>query len=85
MEGFLLTISIWGVSAIILGLLIAGIGVVPIAMIATLTKGLWPQFIELALLAILTFSCRILALKLWGEDKPLKEPDAFKFENKALL
>jgi len=69
MEGFLLTLAIWGIGAIIIGFLIVGIGVVPIAILATLIKGLWPQFIELVLLTILTFSCRLGALKLLEGDR----------------
>jgi hypothetical protein len=69
MEGFLLTLAIWGIGAIIIGFLIAGIGVVPIAILATLIKGLWPHFIELVLLTILTFSCRLGELKLLEGDR----------------
>ncbi len=64
MEGLLLTLSIWGVGAVIIGLFIAGVGVVPIAMLATLFKGMWWALLELILLTIMTFSCRIGALNL---------------------
>jgi hypothetical protein len=36
----LLTLQIWGIWAVIIGLLIIGIGVIPIAMIATLFHGM---------------------------------------------
>src|SRR5437870_4460788 len=37
----LLTFQIWGWFAVVIGLLIAGIGIVPIAMLATLFSGEW--------------------------------------------
>jgi hypothetical protein len=64
MEGFLLTLALWGVWAVIVGLFIAGIDVVPIAMLAALLKGMWLPLVELILLAIATFGCRFGALSL---------------------
>lgn len=64
MEGLLLTLSIWGVGAAILGLLILGVGVVPIAMIATLVRGMWGYLVELSVLVVATFGSRALALRL---------------------
>ena len=66
MGGFLLTLSIWGVVGVIVGLFIAGIGVVPIAMVATLVKGMWGSLFELVLLLIMTFGCRAGGLSLAG-------------------
>lgn len=64
MEGLLLTLFIWGLGAVFIGLFIAGVGVVPIAMLATLLKGMWWPLIELVLLTIMTFASRIGALSL---------------------
>lgn len=64
MEGLLLTLFIWGLGAVFIGLFIAGIGVVPIAMLATLLKGMWGQLVELVLLTIMTFGSRIGAMSL---------------------
>jgi hypothetical protein len=64
MEGLLLTLSIWGLGAVIVGLLILGIGVVPIAMLASLLKGMWWPLIELVLLTIMTIGSRVGALSL---------------------
>lgn len=64
MEGLLLTLFIWGLSAVFIGLFIAGVGVVPIAMLATLLKGMWGPLIELVLLTIMTFGSRIGAMSL---------------------
>jgi hypothetical protein len=64
MEGLLLTLFIWGLGAVFIGLFIAGVGVVPIAMLATLLKGMWGSLIELVLLTIMTFGSRIGAMSL---------------------
>jgi hypothetical protein len=64
LEGLLLTLAIWGVGAVFIGLFLAGVGVVPIAMLATLLKGMWGPLIELVLLTIMTFGSRIGAMSL---------------------
>ena len=61
MDGLLTTLSIWGTGAVIVGLLMGGIGVVPIAILATLLHGLWVHLGELIGLVVLTFGCRFLA------------------------
>ncbi len=62
MEGLLLTLAIWGLGAVFIGLILAGVAVEPIAMLATLLKGMSVPFVELVLLAIMTFGSRIGAL-----------------------
>ena len=62
--GLLLTYIIWGGFAVFIGLFIAGVGIVPVAMLATLIKGLWGPFGVLIGLTILTFGCRIAGLSL---------------------
>ena len=57
MKGLLLTLSIWGLVALIMGLILGGIGVVPIAMLATLIEGMWIPLIELVLFTIVTYGC----------------------------
>jgi hypothetical protein len=57
---FLLTYSIWGATALFIGLFLAGIGVVPIAMLATLFNGEWSIFGQLVLLLVFTFGSRSL-------------------------
>ena len=56
--GLLLTYHLWGAWAVFLGLFILGVGVVPIAMLATLFKGMWPQLGELIFLTLLVFGVR---------------------------
>ncbi len=58
--GLLLTWILWGGLAVIIGLFILGIGVVPIAMLATLFNGMWIELGLLCLAVLLTFGLRIL-------------------------
>lgn len=46
------TFSHWGIIALIIGLLILGVGVVPMAFLATLIAGLWSGFFELLIISI---------------------------------
>lgn len=62
--GLFLTWVLWGGIAVLIGLFIMGIGVVPIAMLATLFNGMWPELGILVLTIILTFGLRFLGLKL---------------------
>lgn len=66
MEGLAQTYTLWGVPAVIVGLFLAGVGVVPIAMLATLVNGLWMAFAELLCLAVVTLGTRVIALKIAG-------------------
>ncbi len=59
--GLLLTYFLWGGIAVFIGLFMFGVGVVPIAMLATVFKGLWPTLGELVFLTILTFGTRFAA------------------------
>ncbi len=70
MEGLLTTLNLWGVGAVVFGLCFAGIGVVPIAMLATLFHGKWSQLGELVGLMILTLGSRVFAL--WLEEKAIE-------------
>ena len=55
MKGLLLCLLIWGIWAVIIGVLLAGVGVVPIAILATILNGDWAHGIELIVLTVLTF------------------------------
>jgi len=56
----LLTYLIWGATAVFIGLLIAGIGVVPIAIFATALNGEWAITGQIILLLVFTFGSRML-------------------------
>jgi len=62
--GLLLTYVLWGGVAVVIGLVIAGIGVVPMAMIATALKSQWSDTGQLILLTVLTYGSRIYGLYL---------------------
>ncbi|MHB8303944.1 MAG: hypothetical protein ACYDC6_14105 [Acidobacteriaceae bacterium] len=66
MDGLVLTMTIWGGWAVVIGLFIMGIGIVPIAMLATLFHGMWFRFTELVFLLALTFGSRFLAIWIGG-------------------
>lgn len=51
----LLTYHLWGAIAVYIGIFFFGVGVMPIAMLATVFKGMWSTFGELVLLTVLTF------------------------------
>jgi hypothetical protein len=56
----MLTLQIWGIWAAIIGILLLGVGVVPIAMVATIFNGMWSEFIQLLSSIIIVFGSRIL-------------------------
>lgn len=60
--GLLLTYHLWGAWAVFLGLFLFGIGVVPIAMLATLFNGMWPQLGELVILTVLVLGVRAYSM-----------------------
>jgi hypothetical protein len=76
MDGLLVTLSIWGDWAVIIGLCFAGVGVVPIAMLATLFHGMWAALGELAFLAVLTFGTRVAAF--WIGEKTTEPADGWR-------
>lgn len=60
--GFILTYSIWGAWAVVIGVLFLGGGVVPIALLATAINGYWDPFLTLLVVTALTFGARIIGL-----------------------
>jgi hypothetical protein len=47
--GFLIVYDLWGLVGLVIGLLLGGVGVVPLAALAALTKGAWPLLETLGL------------------------------------
>lgn len=62
--GLLLTWMLWGGVAVIIGLVFLGVGVIPIAMLATLFKGMWAELGLLILAVVLTYGLRVLGMHL---------------------
>jgi hypothetical protein len=54
----LATMIFGGTLTAIFGLMVAGVGIVPAALVATVFKGEWGPFWDLILLIFLTFGCR---------------------------
>jgi hypothetical protein len=77
--GLTLTYNLWGGGAVLLGLVLLGVGVVPMAMLATAFAALWSTFGQLMLLAVLAYSTqrfgRILFLKLQREDQKIYDAE----------
>jgi len=61
---FLITYTLWGATALFIGLFLAGVGIIPIAMLATIFSGEWSIFGQLVLLLVFTFGSRMLGLYL---------------------
>lgn len=57
--GLILTWTLWGWIAVVFGIMMAGVGVVPIAILATLLNGMWPELGVLVLAVVLTFGARM--------------------------
>ena len=60
--GFILTYALWGVWAVVIGILFFGGTVVPFALLATLFKGMWDPFFTVLVLLVLTFGSRIAGI-----------------------
>jgi len=61
---FFFTLQTWGWFAVIVGVFMAGVGVVPIAILAALFHGRWSIIAQLLLGLLLTFGCRLFGLYL---------------------
>jgi hypothetical protein len=74
----IVVINIWGYGALAVGLLFAGVGVVPVALLATLIHAEWPWFLNLIISIILTFGARWLGawLATASEDRMVLEDDS---------
>lgn len=64
--GLAVTLSLWGILAVIIGVLLGGIGVVPIGMLAALFHGRWDIFFTLLVMIVLTFASRLIGTLLAG-------------------
>jgi hypothetical protein len=66
-------VQLWGYVALFVGLFLAGIGVLPVALLAALFHGAWPLFWDLIFGAVLTFSTRYVGVRLTGQRAPEEE------------
>lgn len=61
------TYDVWGLIAVIIGLVFFGVGVVAVAIVAALINGLWSMLGGLAFLLVLTYTSRVLGF--WLAEK----------------
>jgi hypothetical protein len=80
MFGLLTTMDLWGGGAVIFGLLLAGIGVVPLGILAALFHGLWATVFSIAGLTVMTFASRGYAAWILEKDKAAEENANFFYE-----
>jgi hypothetical protein len=73
--GLVLTYTLWGGGAVLVGLFLLGVGVVPMAMLATAFAAMWSTFGQLFLLAVLIYATRrysmMIFLKLKREEQKI--------------
>jgi hypothetical protein len=62
MYSLIVAYALWGTAGIVIGLLLMGVGVVPVAIVAALLHGEWFAIGNLAFGLVLTFGTRALAL-----------------------
>ena len=74
----LVALQLWGYVGLIIGLLLAGGGVVPVAFLAALFHGEWALLGFVVLGTVLTFGTRLLGLRWAGSTTP--EQDEFAVE-----
>lgn len=62
--GLAVTLALWGWVAVIVGILIGGIGVVPVGLLAAIFHGRWDIFWTLLINLLLTYGARIIGMVL---------------------
>lgn len=62
--GLAVTLALWGWMAVIIGLFIGGVGVVPIGMLAAIFNSHWDIFWTLLFTVILTYGARVVGYAL---------------------
>ncbi|MHB1681097.1 MAG: hypothetical protein ACYCTB_11430 [bacterium] len=62
LAGFIITYITWGIIGVIIGVLLLGVGVVPMAFLIVLFKGQWMQVLNLIILVVSAFVARIAGL-----------------------
>jgi len=66
-------VQLWGYGALFVGLFLAGVGVVPVALLAALFHGAWSLFWDLVFGVVLTFGTRYLGVRLTEQREPKQE------------
>jgi hypothetical protein len=66
----LFVVDVWGAAGLVIGLMFAGVGVVPVALLAAVLHANWSVLAELAIDIVLTFGTRALGLYLSRATEP---------------
>lgn len=82
-QSLLLTLVVWGPAAVVFGIVIGGIGIVPIAIVAMLIQGAWKAVGELFFLILLTYGSRSFAF--WIGDRADNRPEAIATKSHTLV
>jgi type IV secretory pathway VirB2 component (pilin) len=69
----LFVVYAWGYGALAVGLIFAGVGVVPVALLAALFHAEWSVLLELVVGIVLTFGARFLGLWLTTPKQETEE------------
>jgi hypothetical protein len=64
MFSLLVTLNLWGKMAVIGGLILAGVGILPVALLACMFKSEWSIFVQLLCQLALLFACRVYGIYL---------------------
>ncbi len=80
----LLTYDLWGGVALFIGLFLGGIGVLPIALLATAFKGMWSMFGQLILVLVATYGTRTLGIHLVEKAEEQQYEDTYLLDKSVL-
>ena len=71
--GLAVTLALWGWLAVIIGVVLGGVGVVPIGLLASMFTGHWEMFWPLLLTSVLTYGAGIIGSLLLGSAEIRRE------------
>lgn len=67
--GLFVTLQYWGVLAVILGLVLLGVGVIPLGLLAALVNMDWTALLDILALAVLAYGARRAVLRSLAMDR----------------
>lgn len=82
--GLAVTLTLWGWVAVLIGVLMGGIGVVPIGMLAAIFHGQWGIFWTLLINLALTYSARIIGAVLISSYEKWSRVDEAEANDKVI-
>lgn len=68
--GLVITYALWGIFAVIVGMFIFGVGVVPTAILALAVNGYWKSLFTLLMLSVVTFAARLFGVFIMAASRP---------------